>query len=213
MVTNDDGTHHIETVTKAPFDIIFSANTRTLVAEVRRALTNSPETSKEPVETDELSLDVLPDTAFTRAKGSSKSIMVGLFSSHSNLLYEVHRHLTPGDSGSRPERYPRPSRALRQITDSAKQKIIDGYREGMTVYELAAHHQCHRTTVSEVLKRNGVKLRRTPAPADQIQEMIRLYESGLSLARVGERFGVNASTVLKHLRERGVPTRKSHGRD
>ena len=76
VVTNDDGTHHIEAVTNAPFDIIFSASTRALVAEVREALATIPETSKEPVETDELSLDVLPHAAFTRAKGSSKSIMV-----------------------------------------------------------------------------------------------------------------------------------------
>ncbi len=37
--------------------------------------------------------------------------------------------------------------------------------------------------------------------------MVRLYQSGLSLAKVSERFDVHASTVLAQLRKRGVPTR------
>jgi hypothetical protein len=37
--------------------------------------------------------------------------------------------------------------------------------------------------------------------------MVRLYQSGLSLAKVGERFDVHASTVLAQLRKRNVPTR------
>ena len=37
--------------------------------------------------------------------------------------------------------------------------------------------------------------------------MVRLYQSGLSLAKVGERFDMHASTVLAQLRKKGVPTR------
>ncbi|WP_125616632.1 helix-turn-helix domain containing protein [Specibacter cremeus] len=125
----------------------------------------------------------------------------------------MHRWLVDrSESDSRPKRIYKPSRVLRQITAAIAQDIVNGYRESKTVYELAAQYHCHRTTVSDVRKRNGITLRRTPATNDQIQEMIGLYESGLSLARVGERFGIHASTVLNHLRSRGVPTRESHGR-
>lgn len=58
--------------------------------------------------------------------------------------------------------------------------------------------------------------RRTYAPprltADQVDDAIRLYESGWSLARVGERLDVDPTTVLARLRERGTPTRDSYGR-
>ncbi|PRB41848.1 helix-turn-helix domain containing protein [Arthrobacter sp. MYb23] len=70
------------------------------------------------------------------------------------------------------------------------------YEAGKTVYELAAEYGCHRVTISGALKRQGVALRRTSPTAEQIDEMVRLYESGPSLARIGEQFAMNASTVL-----------------
>ena len=43
-------------------------------------------------------------------------------------------------------------------------------------------------------------------------DAIRLYNSGWSLARVGEHLSVDPTTVLNRLRERGMPTRDTHGR-
>lgn len=85
------------------------------------------------------------------------------------------------------------------------------YRAGKSVYELAAEHSCHRTTISGILKRSGVTMRRKPARETQIREMVRLYESGLSLAKVGERVGFSDGTVHRYLRERGVRMREVHG--
>lgn len=50
----------------------------------------------------------------------------------------------------------------------------------------------------------------TPA---QIDEAIALYQQGLSLAEVGRRFGVEHSTIRKHLVRRGISRRDTHGRD
>ncbi len=98
----------------------------------------------------------------------------------------------------------------RRYRGSRKKKIcqvVADYKAGKTVYELAVEHSCHRTTISAVLKRRGVVLRGATPTAEQVTEMIRLYESGLSLAKVGQRFGVHASTVLAHLRNASIPTR------
>jgi len=46
----------------------------------------------------------------------------------------------------------------------------------------------------------------------QVDEAIDLYNSGWSLARVGEHLAVDPTTVLNRLRERGVRTRDTHGR-
>lgn len=91
-------------------------------------------------------------------------------------------------------------------------QIATAYEAGKTVYELAAEYGCHRVTISAALKRQGVALRRTSPTAEQIDEMVRLYKSGLSLARIGEQFAMNASTVLAHLRKKKIRARDAHGR-
>ena len=45
----------------------------------------------------------------------------------------------------------------------------------------------------------------------QVDDVIRLYNSGWALARVGEYLGVDPTTVLNRLRERGIPTRDTDG--
>jgi hypothetical protein len=50
-------------------------------------------------------------------------------------------------------------------------------------------------------------MRRRNLSADKVDDAIRLYTSGLSLARVGEHLRADPTTVLNRLRERGVTTR------
>jgi hypothetical protein len=62
------------------------------------------------------------------------------------------------------------------------------------------------------LHRRGVPMRRRGLCPDQIDEAIRLYSSGWSLARVGEHLDVDPTTVMNRLRENDVLTRDTHGR-
>lgn len=138
--------------------------------------------------------------------------MVGLFSSHANDLRKAHRHLST-----------EPVRELSQTNGGRKRttqprlsgekvsQIVTAYEAGKTVYELAAEYGCHRVTISAVLKRQGVSLRRTSPTPEQIDEMVHLYETGYSLAKVGDRLGFNATTVFNQLKARGVATRNAHG--
>ena len=91
-------------------------------------------------------------------------------------------------------------------------QLIAGYKSGPTVYELAVQFGCHRTTVSETLKRNGIKMRRTSLTEAQIKEAIKLYESGLSLVKVGRQIGANGETIRLRLVEQGVKIRDAHER-
>lgn len=64
----------------------------------------------------------------------------------------------------------------------------------------------------EHLQRAGV----TPAryagfQEDEMATARELYESGLSLAAVGERLGADASTIRRYLAEAGVPIRPRRG--
>ena len=55
-------------------------------------------------------------------------------------------------------------------------------------------------------------MRNLPMTEIQINEAVRLYESGLSCAKVGKIIGVDAETVHRRLRERGVVLRGAHDR-
>lgn len=98
----------------------------------------------------------------------------------------------------------------RRLTPEQIKQLVARYQAGATVYELADEFKCDRTTVSKKLKDAGITLRRTPPTESQIDEMVRLYESGLSLERTGEKVGFTAHTVLTYLRRRGVQTRGTH---
>lgn len=76
------------------------------------------------------------------------------------------------------------------------------YQAGERVVDIAQALSINKTTVIDHHNRAGVK-RRTRGMNDvQTDEAVkRLYASGLSLARIGERLGFNASTIQFRLRE------------
>jgi hypothetical protein len=124
------------------------------------------------------------------------------------LLRKLSDPTTPAPP---PTDRPKPGRAQQLDTDQV-QSLIQGYVAGATTYELGARFGIDRRTVSKILHRRGVQMRRHGLSSGQVDEAIYLYNSGWSLARVGEHLGVDPTTVLNRLRERGVRTRDTHGR-
>jgi hypothetical protein len=55
-------------------------------------------------------------------------------------------------------------------------------------------------------------MRRRGLSPERVDDAIRYYEAGWSLARIGEHLSVDPTTVLNWLRERRVRTRDGHGR-
>lgn len=111
---------------------------------------------------------------------------------------------------------PRPRahvKRAKRLSGSELTAVIDRYRNGATVYELARDFGITRDTVARHLKQAGVIMRGQSPTTDQIDRMVTLYESGLSLAAVGYRVGFSARTVELHIKRRGVRTRDSHGRE
>ncbi|MGY2746238.1 DNA-binding CsgD family transcriptional regulator [Arthrobacter sp. UYCu723] len=121
-------------------------------------------------------------------------------------LIELH-----GTASRVPEPAPMPPRRARRLTEEQVAKIATEYESGKTVYEISKSLKVPRTMVSTHLARAGVITRHRPLTESQIDEAVRLYETGLSLARVGDRIGAAARTVQLRLRERGVQMRDSSG--
>jgi len=97
---------------------------------------------------------------------------------------------------------PKPCRARQPGTDQV-QELIAGYKSGETVYQLGSRFGIERRTVSEILHRHEVPMRRRGLSPEQIDDAIHLYDLGWSLARVGQHLGVDPTTVLAKLRQRG----------
>ena len=103
-------------------------------------------------------------------------------------------------------------RRARQLSDEQVGELIEGYKAGATVYDLAERFKINRKTVSSILHRAGVQIRGRLTP-EQVDDAVELYSAGWSLARIGDRLGVDGTTVLNRLREQGVRTRDPHGRE
>jgi DNA-directed RNA polymerase specialized sigma24 family protein len=100
----------------------------------------------------------------------------------------------------------------RRLTDTQALMLRDRYSEGMTIYQLAKEFGICRNTVSERLKKVGITMRRQSPGSELINSMVALYESGLSLAEVGDRVGKSPGTVRRYLLIHRVQMRDSHGR-
>lgn len=79
----------------------------------------------------------------------------------------------PDPSGS----FPRPAerrrvRTARQLDAKQTRELIQGYRAGATVYELGERFGIERRTVSVILKRNGVQMRRQGLTDNQVRERL-----------------------------------------
>ena len=88
-----------------------------------------------------------------------------------------------------PAKRDRPRRA-RQLGADQIEELIAGYQSGATVYELGDRFGIERRTVSNILHRHGVPMRRRGLSPDQVDDAIHL-DLGWSLARVGQHLGVN----------------------
>jgi hypothetical protein len=77
--------------------------------------------------------------------------------------------------------------------------------------ELAVAFGVHRTSISRILHDLGIPLRDQGLRAEDVPAAARLYESGWSLVRLGEKYGCAHTTVRRRLLEHGVTMRARRG--
>jgi transposase len=114
------------------------------------------------------------------------------------------RHSLSTDSTGGNRRY--------RLDDNQTHQLIASYQAGSTVYELANEFDIERRTVSAILHRHDIPMRRQGLTNDQVDDAERLYQQGWSLARIGNHLDVTADTVRKRLLERGITMRDTQGR-
>jgi hypothetical protein len=105
-------------------------------------------------------------------------------------------------SAEGPRRQPRQYQRRLSVTEI--RKLIKANKHQV---ELAKQFGIHRLTVTALLRRHGVEQRPVGLTPTEIPEAASLYGQGWSLVRLGEAFGVDASTVWRALRAAGVVMR------
>lgn len=80
-----------------------------------------------------------------------------------------------------------------RLNASNRAALLDSYAEGEPVRVLAARYGVHRATVSDLVRKANIPLRRPGLPESIRREALRLYEEGMTLPQVAARLGISNS--------------------
>jgi lambda repressor-like predicted transcriptional regulator len=130
--------------------------------------------------------------------------LVRLYSNREAWLETVQLLLARATSARRPNGRAVSRQNQIRLDPHQAAALAAGYRDGMTIKELAQQYGVHRTTVTELLRRHGVELRQPGLAPENILAAARLYGEGWSLARLGAKYSVDPVTVWRVLRAAGV---------
>jgi len=139
---------------------------------------------------------------------------VGLLGRYRNqeTLARLERVLAGAGRDGPSARTVRSQRRLQRLNMEEVRELVKARVSGAEIDDLAERFGIGRTTVIEHLKREGVPGRRWPGRtlnAAQLEEAGRLYETGLNLIAVAERFGVDRRYLRKALPVAGFTIRKA----
>lgn len=98
----------------------------------------------------------------------------------------------------------------KKLSDIEIQTICKRYQSGDSVYKLAIDFDCHRSTISAVLKRNGIEVTHLASKKPElVKKVIKLYSEMKTPKEVGTIVGINEGTVRNILHDNNVYIRKS----
>lgn len=96
------------------------------------------------------------------------------------------------------------------LSEIEVQMVCKRYQSGDSVYELAKDFECHRSTISAVLKRNGVEVsHRASAKPELVKKVIELYAEMKTPKEIGTIVGLDCGTVRQVLKDNKIHIRKS----
>ncbi len=91
-----------------------------------------------------------------------------------------------------------------RLTLARVAQLVAAYEAGADMNELAKLYGVHRHSVRAHLDKAGVELRRQGLTEPETAEAERLYVAGVSLAKLGVKFGCDHTTVRRALLRRGL---------
>ena len=98
----------------------------------------------------------------------------------------------------------------KDLTDDEIRQITQRYSEGASVYELARNFNCHRSTISRHLRRQGITVSNkvTDRPA-LVERVLQMYADGMYAKDIASTIGITPKSVSKILHDNNVRIRHS----
>jgi hypothetical protein len=112
------------------------------------------------------------------------------------------------ESRSRPPRY----KLDQRLDASVPAQVVADYKAGAPTTQLTGKYGLSKASVLRLLHEAGVEMRRQPFSKQDVDEAVRLYASGLSVAAIGSRLDAHPSKVWRALKARSVVLRPPRNR-
>lgn len=98
----------------------------------------------------------------------------------------------------------------KHLSNKEISEIVVKYSSGISTYELAKEYGCHRRTISDNLKKRGIKVTNQLMERKGVVELvIQMYSEYIKPADIAKAVGINVDSVRKILKENNVYIRKS----
>ena len=98
----------------------------------------------------------------------------------------------------------------KNLSELEIQTICKKYQGGSSSYELAKEFNCHRSTITAALRRNGIEVSHKAATKPElVKRVIGLYAEMKTPKEVGAIVGITGDTVRRILKENGIHIRRS----
>jgi DNA-binding CsgD family transcriptional regulator len=134
--------------------------------------------------------------------------LLGAYSKRTDVLRAVQRLVAePTEHRSSTDAIGADRQRRHRLKPEERTEIARRYGEGQSVYALAAFFGVSRQTISGALERSGIQRRYRMLDDACLEQARELYQSGMSLANVGDALHVSAKTVLNAFRAAGIQTR------
>lgn len=95
----------------------------------------------------------------------------------------------------------------RRLSPQVIEELVDRYNTGEGTPALSREYHISKSGLLQLLRAEGVSLRRQPLAPEDAKRAVRLYENGLTIDEVAEQIGSSYSTVRKILHQSGVTMR------
>ena len=98
----------------------------------------------------------------------------------------------------------------KRLSDDEIRQIAEKYSAGASTYELAVEFDCHRSTISRVLKKSDSEVSHEVSKREALtKRVLEMYADYTKPVDIGKELGINVTTVRKILHENCVRIRSS----
>lgn len=93
----------------------------------------------------------------------------------------------------------------KEFSEEEKREMVSLFQSGKSTRNLGEKFGCSKTTITKLLREQGVEVTRCKAQSKlNIETVIKMYNNNHSSEEIAKHFGVSSNTILDCLRNHGI---------